>query len=157
MAAYLEAFILVGVAIGGSALVFGSAMGLVSQHGPGISVTDAAIRQGGQFALESLLVSDTGDTPLGSFVVSTGGVSAGASYCYTLYDPLTRSVVSSTCPVMAAGPGSVKVSAAVPPGRAVLLVMTLAGEAFQPGSVSRLTVTASGGAQQGLDVEVVPA
>lgn len=153
----MEVFVLVALAVGGSAVFFGYALGLVSRGGPGITVTDATIRQGKYFAFESLVVSDTGDAPLVSFVVSTGGVPASASYCYALYDPLQRSSISSTCPVMVTGPGAVDVSATVLPGKGVLLVLTLSGEVFEPGYVSRLTVTTSGGAQESLDVEVVPA
>lgn len=128
-----------------------------SAQGPAVSVTGASIRQGEYFAFESLEVYNAGSAPLSSFVVSTGGVPAAASYCYSLYDPAERSVVASTCPAMVPNPTSVTVSATLAAGKGVLVELTIAGRPFLMGSVSAVTVTASDGAQETLGVEVVPA
>ena len=158
MAAYLEVFILIGLAVGGSAAVFGTVMSTAgSIRGPAVSVTGATIRQGEHFGLESLLVYNSGDLAAGSFSVSTEGVSPTAQFCYTLYDPAGRSAISATCPAMSTDPTTVEVRAQLEPGKGVLVVFTVMGPAFQLGSVSHVTVTASNGAQESQEVEVVPA
>lgn len=158
VASYLEVFVLIALAIGGSAVVFGAALGTAtSARGGGVSLAGATIRQGDRIALESLAVYNVGDAPFAWFVVSTGGVPAAASYCYTLYDPAGRTVLSSTCPAVESDPASVNVSARLDPGRGVLVELTIVGPPLALGSVSTLTVTTSDGAQGSLDVEVVPA
>ena len=158
VAAYLEAFLLIGVAVGGSGLVLAAGAGLVrSGSGPALSLSGASVRLGRYFAIESVLVYNSGSVPADSFVVSTTGVSEGASYCYSVYDPLRHSAVASTCPTMTPGPSSVELAVGLAPGEGVLVVLTVAGSGWVPGSVARITVTMSSGAQGTIDAGVVPA
>lgn len=149
---------LIGVAVGGSGLVYRGAADIVSPGGgPAVYVAGATIRQGELVAVESLTVYDSGSAPLGSFVISTSAVQPAATYCYTVYDPLGRAVLTSTCPSMSAGPGSVAIGETLAPGAGVVVTLVIQGASFQPGGVCQVTVTASDGAQQTLAVEVVPA
>ena len=158
VSAYLEVFLLIAVAAAGSAVVLAAGLRTVASYqGASISVTEGDIRQGAFLAIESLLVENTGNAPFRSFEVSTSGVSDAASYCYTLYDPASRSMLLTTCPAMSTDPGTVDVSATVPPGKGVLVELTVVGRAFSPGSVSTVIVTTSAGSQGSLGAVVVPA
>lgn len=128
-----------------------------SYQGASVTVTQGDIRQGAYLAVETFLVQNTGEAPFSSFEVSTSGVSAGASYCYALYDPVSSSTVMATCPAMSTGPGVVNVPAAIRPGEGVLVELTVMGGAFPLGSVSTVVVTTSAGAQGSLEAVVVPA
>jgi len=155
---YLEVFLLIGVAVAGSAVVLEAGLrSVASAQGASVMVTEGSIRQGAYFAVETLLVQNTGDVPFASFEVVTGGVSKAASFCYTLYDPISLSTVLTSCPVMAPNPAAVSVSAAVPPGRGLIVELTVMGQAFPPGSVSTVTVTTSAGSQGSFTAVAVPA
>jgi hypothetical protein len=155
---YLEVFLLIGLVIGGSAVVLAAGLPTMgSARGPAVSLADATIRQGEHVATVSVLVYNTGSTPFGSFVLSTEGVSAASSYCYALYEPQEGSSVFTTCPRLALDPTSVTVSTYLNPGKGVLMQLTVLGAPFSPGTISSVTVTTSSGAQQSVDVEVVPA
>ena len=155
---YLEVFLLVGVAIGGSAIVMGSVYRyLWPIGGPTVAVEGATIRQGTDAAVESMLVVNTGDSPISSFVVTTAQPPQGATFCYTLLDPASGSPLSTTCPSMQAGPGSLQVSDTLVPGAGVEVELVLVGGAFSVGSMQLLTVTAWTGTQDSVGAEVVPA
>lgn len=158
VAAYLEVFILIGVAIGGSGILFGAALGSVGPaRGASVSVTGLTVRQGELYAFESLVIHNTGTVTFGWSKVSTAGVSSSATYCYTVYDPLELAIVASTCPTMSPGPGVVSITTQLAPGRALEVELTLSGAAFAMGSSCSVTVTTSAGAQQSLQAVVVPA
>lgn len=155
--AYLEVFVLVALALGGSGIVFAAGLGVASSaQGPGVSVYGFAVRQGAYFAVESATVYDVGDAPF-TFVLSTSGVSTAASYCYTVYSPEGGATVSTTCPAMSTDPARVPVATALSPGGGVVVELTIAGTAFSLGTDVKVTVTTSTGAQQSADAEVVPA
>ncbi len=158
VSSYLEAFVLIGVAVGGSGIVLQAASTYsAAVQGPSISVTGATIRQGAYLALESLTVYNTGQIPLNSFEVSTQKVLSSASYCYSLLDPIAQNVISSTCPSMSLNPSLVTFSSSVAPGGALLVELTVMGSAFALGTSCLVTVTTSAGAQQSMNVQVVPA
>lgn len=158
VSAYISAFVLIGIAIGGSAVVFGAVSAYSSElNGPAVSIERAGVRQGSYFALETLIVFDSGETKMTSFTVSTNGVSAGAAYCYSLLNPTTGAQLFTTCPDMTTDPSVVTVSYVLSPGNAVLVEITLPGTAFSVGSRGALTVTTSGGAQQTVGILVEPA
>jgi hypothetical protein len=155
---YLEVFILIGIAVGGSAAVLGAVLPYASAvQGPGVTIEDVAIRQGTYLALERLTVVNSGQSPMPSFVISTSPASPSAPYCYTLYNPATGDQLGGTCPVMAMGPGSVPVTYSVPFGQALGIVITIMGAAFRVGSQYAVTVTTSAGAQQTVGLQVAPA
>ncbi|MDE1853620.1 MAG: hypothetical protein KGI38_07725 [Thaumarchaeota archaeon] len=155
---FLEVFILIGVAVGGSGLVLGAVSGYFgSFYGTSLSLTGATIRQGSFTAVESITVFDSGQVPMQSFVVSTEPAPSSGSYCYSLLDPATRGLVASTCPTMRAGPGSVSVSSPLAPGKGIVVELIVMGGGFTVGSSYAITVTASTGSQEVVSVQAVPA
>lgn len=158
VAAYLEVFLLIAVVAAGSAVVLAAGLGsLASAQGPSVSVSGGSIRQGEYLAVETLMIRNTGNAPFASFEVSTTAVADTASYCYTLYDPVSVTTVLATCPVMRTMPQLVSVSTTVSPGRALVVEITVMGKAFSIGSMSTVTVTTSAGSQGTLGAMVVPA
>ncbi len=155
---YLEAFILIGVALGGSGIVFGAATRIASSmQGASVTVSDAGIVQGTHFAFEKLTVSNTGQVPITSFTVSTLAAPTSASYCYTLTNPATLQVVSTSCPVMTANPRTVTIFCTVPPGGVLLVTLQLVGSVFAVGSSSQVIVLASAGSSAAAEAQVLPA
>ncbi|MCL5672575.1 MAG: hypothetical protein JRN13_03115 [Nitrososphaerota archaeon] len=158
VAGFLEVFILIAVAMGGAALVMEAALGYFAAMGGGsVSVAGASIRQGPYSAVETVLVTDTSGTALGSFVVSTSGAPSSAGYCYSVYDPSDQGLLASACPAAGSDPASVRVATPLGSGAAVLVEVVVSGDPFAIGSSHLVTVTAADGAQQAVEVEVVPA
>ena len=158
MSGYIEVFILVAIALGGSGMVLGAAGALVgSASAPSVGVASAAIRQGPYTAVESVTVSDLGTGPLGAFTITTSQAPAAASYCYSVEDPAGGAVLSTTCPGYAVDPGTVVVTVAVKPGGSEVVELVITGGAFLLGSAHQISVTTSSGAQAAADVQVVPA
>lgn len=158
MSGYLEVFILIGVALGGTGLVFGAATQLLgSASGSSVAIVSASIRQGAHSAVESIAVADTGTRPLGDLTITTSEAPAPSRYCFSAEDLARGVLLSSTCPAAAGDPGRVEVQADVGPGGSVLVELVITGGAFTLGSEHLIAVTASGGAQSGAYVQVVPA
>ena len=155
---YLEVFLLIGVAIGGSGLVLGAATRyLGSSSGPSVSIVSAAIRQGPYSAVESVAVAESGAGSLGAFNLTTSQAPESAPYCYSVDDPVSGEVLSSTCPGQAVGPGTIEIPPGSVRGGSVLVEVVVAGWAFAPGSSHLVSVTASDGSEASAEVEVVPA
>jgi len=158
VSAYVEAFVLIGIAAGGSALVLGAVLPLASSlGGPSVAVQDESIRQGAYLAIERLTVMNLGQTPISSFVVSTTQVPDTARYCYSVYDIATGAQSGGTCPETATDPGSVTIDYPVQPGGATDVAIMIIGSVFGIGSTCTITVTTSAGAQQAVGVLVAPA
>lgn len=155
---YLAVFILAGVAVGGSVLVYSAATRMAgSSRGPGISVLDGTVRAGEYFTTESLTVYNGGTSPVTSFSISTQQVPTGARYCATLLSPGNLSTLSTTCPALAPDPSVVAVSRPLAPGGSVTVELFINGASFTPGTWLSVTVAASSGAEGTEEVEVVPA
>lgn len=158
MSTYLEVFLLIGVAVGGSAIVMSAASRFLGpMGGAGVAVEEAAIRQGADAAFETLVVVNTGGSAFSSFVVSTAQSPGGATFCYALSDPSGGAPIASTCPAMQAGPGSFQVDYPLKPGAGVEVELLMAGGAFSVGSEHLVTVTASTGSQESVGALVVAA
>ena len=158
MSLYLEVFILVAVALGGSGIVFGAAARYIGAlSGPSISVASASIRQGPYSAVESITVAAASGGPVGTLVLSTSAAPETASYCYSVTDPYTGAALTSTCPSMATDPAVVSIPALAQGWSGVLIQLIVTGGEFTLGSAHQVTVTASDGAQATVDVQVVPA
>ena len=158
MSAYVEAFVLIGIAAGGSAVVLGAALPFASSPtGPSVAVQNESIRQGAYLAIERMTVMNLGQTPLSSFVVSTSQAPNSASYCYAVYDVATGEESAGACPTKAADPSSVTIVSTIQPGGAEGVVITIVGSVFEIGSTCTITVTTSEGAQQTVSALVVPA
>jgi hypothetical protein len=157
-AAYVETFVLIALAVGGSALVLDVASRYASgSGGTAVSVGEGVIVQGRYMALERIVVYNVGDSPITSFTVSTEGASPTASYCYSLFDPQNSKPIAATCPDMSEDPRDVYISSAIQPGRGLLVDLTIEGSSFQAGAGQVVAVTTSGGAQAVVGVEVAPA
>jgi hypothetical protein len=158
VSAYVEAFILIAIAAGGSAVVLGAVLPFGSGiRGPSVAIQDESIHQGAYLAIERLTVMNPGQTPISSFVVSTSQVPDSASYCYVVYDLATGAESAGTCPAIATNPSSVAVVYPLRPGGAAGVVITIIGSVFGIGSSCMVTVTTSAGAQQTVGVLVAPA
>ncbi|MDG6986054.1 MAG: hypothetical protein JRM73_04830 [Nitrososphaerota archaeon] len=158
MSVYLEVFILIGVAIGGSAVVYGAASRYVGAlSGPSVTVAAASIRQGSYSAVESVTVDGSADGQAGTLVISTSGAPTAASYCYSVMDPYTGAVSTSTCPSMSSDPATVSIPVPAQGWTGVLVQLIVTGGGFALGSGHLVTVTASEGAQATAEVQVVPA
>ena len=156
--AYLETFILIGIAAGGSTFVLVAVLPFASAiQGPAVAVEDARIRQGPYLALERLIVVNSGQAPISSFEVSTSQAPSSAAYCYSLYNPTKGVQLGDTCPGKTMDPGSIAIAYSIPPGGAVGIVITITGEAFTVGAQCTVTVTTSAGAQQGVGLQVASA
>jgi hypothetical protein len=157
-AGYLEVFILVAIAVGGSGLVLGVAMRYVGgDGGPAVSIVSAQIRQGAEGALETVAVDDTGGGALGTLVISTSDPPPGAGYCYSVLAPASGTVLSTDCPGSSPFDGEVAVPASVGPGGSLVVELVVTGGRFAVGSAHQVTVTSSGGAQAAAEALVVPA
>jgi hypothetical protein len=158
VSAYIEAFVLIGIAAGGSAVVLDAALPYASSiRGPSVAVQDAGIHQGAYLAIERLTVVNLGQTPISSFVVSTSQVPSSVSYCYAVYGLAIGAQLAGTCPAIATNPGSVTIGYPVQPGGAVGVVITIFGSVFGIGSTCTITVTTASGAQQTVGALVAPA
>ena len=158
VSAYVEAFVLIGIAAGGSALVLGGALPFASSlRGQYLDVQDESIHQGAYIATERLTVMNLGQTPMSSFDISTSQVPASAPYCYAVYGISTGSHLAGTCPATATNPTSVTIDYQVQPGEGAGVVITIFGSVFAIGSTCTITVTTSAGAQQTVGALVAPA
>jgi hypothetical protein len=154
---FLEVFILIGVALGGSALVLSASTGYIAGlRGPSISIAAASIRQGSESAVEAVELSNTGTSAARSFVIATSQVSDAATFCYSLLGSANETM-ETTCPSMQQGPASVDITYSLQSGSTVEVELLVLGDQFAIGSTHLVTVTASSGAQQSYDAEVVPA
>lgn len=157
VSAYLEVFLLIGVATAGSGIVFGAAAGFFGSLGsPTLSIAAVSIRQGPYAAVESVTVVGSGQGSLGNLVITTSGVPSSSTFCYSILDPVSRSALSSTCPTLQPNPGTLSVSPPSGAGISVLVELVIVGNIFTPGSSHLVTVTSSGGAQQSSAAQVVP-
>lgn len=151
-------FILVGIAVGGSGLVFGAAAALLgSGPSPSLSIVSASIRQGPYSAVERVTVADAGTASLGSFVITTSQAPASANYCYSVESPSSGALLYSSCPTASADPGTVALSTRIPPGGSLTVELVVTGGAFAIGSDHLVSVTTSSGAGATADAQVVPA
>ncbi len=162
---YIETFILIGIAVGGSAIVY-SAMGgyASSAGGPSVAISDAVLWQGSSTAIERMVVTNTGTTSFASFTVVTARVSSTPSYCITLQSssgmPVSFASPPSLCGSGTTGnPGSVTLSPsnAIPPGQSVILTLVIySSNEVSIGTGYTITLATSGGAQQEIVATAIP-
>ncbi len=158
MAVFLEVFILIGVALLGSALVYAAVSKYASAtEGAGVSVSDLTVSQGSGVAFERLVVSNTGTAPAPEMLVETSGLAQGVGLCYSVSTAGALELLASTCPSFAAMPATVTVPVPLSPGQSVVVEFTIEGEAFRVGSQCQVVVSTANGAQASLIAEVLPA
>jgi len=158
VSAYLEAFVLNGIAAGGSALVLGAALPLSSSlRGESLAVQDESVRQGTYLAIERFTVVNTGQIAMSSFTVSTSPVPDSAPYCYAVYNVATGLRSAGSCPTTATNPNSVTIDSPLQPGGGADVVITIFGPVFEIGTTCTVTLTASDGGQQSVSVLVTEA
>ncbi len=157
VAGYIQVFVLIGVAIGGSALLLDATFAYSgSLPGGSIYMVYASLRQGGSAAVETVAVMNGGQAPVGSFIITTSQAPASAAFCSIIYSGSTQSVVSDSCPTLQSNPGSVRVTSTLNPGACLTVELVITGSAFSVGSTHMVTVSAPNGAQQSQQVQVVP-
>lgn len=158
VSAYLEVFLLVGVAVGGSAVVLrGSAGRLASVRGSAVTIESVSIRQGAFASVESVLVANTGGTVIPSLTVTTVGVPGPETFCLSVFDQGDRTLLETSCPGMTEYPQSVSVEYPLAPGSGLEVEILMQGAPFAVGSSHLVSVTTSDGSQQSLEAMVVPA
>lgn len=161
---YLETFVLIAVAAGGSTAVYSAMAGYVgSARGADFVLTGVEMRQGTYAALERVTVTNTGTTQLGALTVTTS-ISSSPQYCVNLASGSTGGAVDFASPPPACGRGTVAdpasitivPSPAVGPGASVVLsVIIYSPTEFQTGAEYGMVVSASGAAEQ-VSVVAVP-
>jgi hypothetical protein len=152
---YVEAFLLIGVAIGGSGIVLDAAMRYASSaQGSSLAVSGATITQGPYLAVERLMVSNVGHTSVGALTVSTQPVVNTAVYCYSLLNPATLKLLLSTCPEMEGNPGLLVIASGLSSGESLLIELVVTGQTYAPGSDCLVAVSDEFGDLQSLTVEV---
>ncbi len=145
---YVEAFILIGVAVGGASLVFSAASPYASSaQGQSISLGVSTIRQGVYLAVERVALYNLGNAPISSFTILNEGVSGSAAECFALSVPPSSAVVATNCPPSGPGSNPLSVGYQIPSSGALLVELTLTGKAVTIGSTVGIVVTASTGAQ----------
>ena len=155
---YLEVFILIGVALGGSAIVADAAWTYSgSAQGPSLQVSGAAISQGTGAAVEKLTLYDSGNSQISGIALSTTGVSSSAQFCYSVLDPVKQSVLASTCPTLSSNPTSVSLQITIQPGGSAVIELLVTGTPFTIGSSYTVTVSTSQGLVQTMGVKALPA
>lgn len=155
---YLQTFLLIGVALGGSAIAYKTVY-QYSGEAPtqSLAVSNPSIRQGTNFAVERITVTNQGTAALSSFSVLTQGISAALTYCASVWNPQTQTTIINNCPTMTANPTSVQFSASIPAGGSYVVVLTILGaNAFTVGRSYELTLTSSGGSQAAVGVVATP-
>ena len=158
MSGYVEAFLLIGVAVGGAGIVLDAAMGYASStQGSSLLISDVTITQGPYLAVERLIVSDVGQTATGNVTISTHPVTSTADYCYSLLNPVTMKELHSTCPGMERNPGFFVTESGLSSGENLLVVLVVTGQAYSIGSSCTVTVGDTLGDLQSLTVDVAPA
>ena len=155
---YLQTFILVGVALAGSALVVRATSNYqATASGPSVLVQDLSIRQGARAGVVRFLVSNTGPVAVSSFTVLNPGVSALATYCYSAWSASTMVQLVSTCPTLSTNPGSFFVVAPIPPGGGVQVDILLPGTPYVLGRAYSVLVEAVPASQSSQVSVAVPA
>jgi len=155
---FVETFILLGIAIGGAGIAVSAAERYASTlQGPSVSISNLSIRQGAYAAIEEVEVTNTGDTTVDSFVLSTTGINGTADFCYSVSGANERVSQAPSCPAGNPGPASITVQFALDPGQGVLDAVTVEGAPFKLGATESLTIVTSTGAEQTAEVVVGPA
>jgi hypothetical protein len=155
---YIEVFILMAIALAGSALVYVAATSLASssQGGAAVQISGAAIKQGSGVAVEMMAIANTGTVTITSLTLATAGISSSATFYLSLLNPSTGSPVSSGCGA-GTNPASVPVCYYLLPGQSVIATVTIDANLFTVGARYTVSVSASPAAQAAAPVVAVPA
>jgi hypothetical protein len=155
---YLELFILIAVAIGGSALVYAATYQYQPVvQGPGVTVSQASIRQGLNQAVERMIIANTGTVLFNSFTISTVGI-ANAQFYVALTDAASGSSITPPLPQGTTGDNSIAEGMTISPGQTIVASITIASSGeFSIGQSYTVVVSISGGALTSVQVQAVPA
>jgi hypothetical protein len=158
VATYLQTFVLLSVVLAGSYAVYSAVDSYVGAPSPSISLGQSSLRQGGSFAVESLAVTNTGDTAVPSLTLRNPALQTGGSYCWSLFAVSGGSVISNTCPTLASNPTVILDPTPLSAGSTVILQVEIAGgSVFTPGSSYPVVVSTPSGAQAGATIVAVAA
>lgn len=159
---FLEVFILIGIVIAGTAIVFAAVTKYepVSQ-GASVGVSDASIRQGSNQAVMRVVIANTGTVSFSSFTISTVGTSAGianAQFYVALINVATSSTVTPSPASGTTGDSAITETATISPGQSVLATITIVGGSeFTIGQSYSVTISTLPAAQATVQVAAVPA
>jgi len=146
IATYLQTFILVAVALGGSLLAYREVSAFASSAGgPAIQVLDSSLRQGAGVTIERLTVSDSGTTGFPFFTVLNPSLVPGESYCYTVAS-IAGSLEGGTCPSMDGNPTTIRVGANLTSGSTAVVTVIIEGGTVLQGRAYSVVVIAPGAA-----------
>lgn len=143
---YIEAFILIAIAMAGSILVYAAATGLAASGtgGASVSISYATIRQGTNAAIEKVTIANTGTVTITSFALATVGVISSATCYLSLFNLATGSTTSPACSFT--GPVS-SGTVTVAPGQSVVATLTVEASLFTVGTLYTVTMSTSPAAQ----------
>jgi hypothetical protein len=145
---YLATFLLVGVAVGGSGVVYEASLGYAGGQSAGIRLQGASIRQGAGAAVLTVEAFNLGQAPITWLVFGLVGVPSSASFCYSLSDTATRATLADNCPTFTVNPTTVTIPQTIAPGGGVLVELTILGSPFVVGNGYLVSLTASSGVSQ---------
>ncbi len=155
---YLELFILIGVVVGGSVLVYATTTRYMPvAQGPGVTVSQASIRQGLNQAVERMIIANTGTVSFSSFTITTVGI-VNAQFYVTLVNVATSSSVTPSLASGTTGDNSITETVTISPGQSTLATVTVVSASeFTVGARYSILVGASAGTQEQIFAVVVPA
>ncbi len=154
---YLQTFILISVAIGGSAIVASGVANLPSAAGgPALVISGIQLRQGTENAVLSFAASNDGSGTVTSLTVLNPGVPRTAAFCYTLWNPSSLAEIAGICPTLLTNPASVTIPCSIPPGGSVQVDFTFAGTPYSVGKQYTVIVEAVPAAQGSEETVAVP-
>jgi len=159
---YIEVFILIGVAMAGSALVYAAIINYqLAVQGPEITISQASIRQGVNEAIERIVIANTGTVTLNSFTISTAGTSGGipnAQFYVALTNVATGASITPSPGSGNTGDNSITETAAISPGQSILVSITFVSSSeFTIGQTYTVIIDAPGSALASIQVVAIPA
>ncbi|QQG49007.1 MAG: hypothetical protein HY247_01440 [archaeon] len=139
---YLQTFILLSVALGGSFAAFRAVAYYPTViSGPSLSISNAEIEQGAGVAIERVTVSNTGPGPLTSVYVLNPGASPALGFCYYAWNPATQASIATNCPAGGSNPSLVQLPFGIGSGGSAVIELTLfSGSAFAAGKTYTVIV-----------------
>ncbi len=155
---YLEVFILIGVAVGGSGLVYAATAEFrPAVQGGVVNLSQASIRQGANQAVERMVVSNTGTVSFTSITISTVGI-PNAQFYVALANLATGTAVAPSLASGNTGDSSITESVTLAPGQSILAsIIVVSTNEFTVGQSYTIIVGASGAAQASMQVAATPA
>jgi hypothetical protein len=144
IATYLQTFILIAVALGGSLVAYREVSAYASSAGgPAIQVSGVSLRQGAGVTIERLTISNSGTSVFHFINILNPNLAPGARYCYTVAS-ISGEAQGGTCPSMNPNPTSVEIDSNLTSGSTIVITIILEGSGVSQGRAYPLLVMAPG-------------